>query len=1300
MSREELRSAAAAEVDRWEKQLNDELLRLFDRMESVTLVRLQGTKARKHTRHWEPPGTRPLEVKQVIDPARWLMDAMGSVAPILRRLYTAVYGRVAGQLAGGAEVPSVDDDKRVEEAVQARLDLVAKGVETAVTEVQEFIDRGEEAGSSMSEMAASLRELYKARKPVWSQRIATISAVGSINQAAMFAAADQGSSAKQWLSRRDAKVRDTHVHADGQVRLIDEHFRLGGIPTHPQKSRLLFPGDPDPAVPLDEVMNCRCTLLFSPPKPRGVPLLPKKSAPELETKVDYVRTPAGARHYGQPIGSPIVPNAPLAPAFSAAAPAAAPSRSSSRPSRPTRIGKIGGQPVELAGDDPSVRKLVAKYAQQGSGNVPDPATTEVAALRDSKGRVAAYVVWQTEDGPQPKGTILEVSVHPSLRGRRIGDQMVALVVGHDSSVQPTSRPAANSTPTAPAARTVTNAPTTTRSRPAGGSPAVADRSRPGDAPGTSGDFDADAARIDRLQKAYMRDRVDTTSLFSRGGRWTRDREKQQQAIIDHFLSQPGVKKDRKILILGGLPGAGKTTTINSPAAQQALGIDLDDYVTVNADEVKAEMIARGMVPDYPGLSADEAATLFHAESFEIAHSLMRQAAKQGKNFAYDTSLKTSGQVAFATGAGSRSAPPPWETTMVFVDVPVAVAKQRAKSRYLAGDRYMPLGLIDGMRSSSRRYNSGPAQQFESVKGQASRWVVFDNAGADPVITGQGGRGPRRSRSSAPAPAPASRVAPRPAAAKPAAVPVAASLSRVSEGRMTTPRSESELSVGQRVWVRSSGDAAGEWDVELGTITSTDVYAGDPDVDPADPKQVGVRLDGGASVETEYWHLATAIDGDPPAVKPRAAAAAAPPAPRVTAPVSAPAPAAAAPAAGLPAHLPPVPDGAVVYAHPQGKYIYLLPDGSMQVWKPDGKRGSSSATPQKLQAGYGGWAEVVGGQAPAFGPTPSTRKPDPVSTGTSPKLVPAPAKAPEEQASTPAPAGSMPVAPMDFNEAALADVPKYIADPDYVFQQKVDGIRGVLVIEPGKAPWFASKKGDKLQSSTAAKITGPMLAKLPSTPAGSPSYRVEGELLNGKFHVFDMVVVGQESTDYETRKKMADAWVEAVAPQLPQVEALPTARTAAEKQALWDAVVNSGAEGVMMKRRDAGYHGGRRVNHTLKAKITATADVVVIERNIGGKDNARIGLLVNGKVTPIGTISTLGKGDIKVGEVVEVEYLWATDSNTLAQPRIVRKRPDKTVADVTDASQLRVVDKTVLALAQKRLEWELEYFMGGADASGS
>lgn len=270
-------------------------------------------------------------------------------------------------------------------------------------------------------------------------------------------------------------------------------------------------------------------------------------------------------------------------------------------------------------------------------------------------------------------------------------------------------------------------------------------------------------------------------------------------------------------------------------------------------------------------------------------------------------------------------------------------------------------------------------------------------------------------------------------------------------------------------------------------------------------------------------------------------------------------------------------------------------------------------------------------------------------------------------------------PMEFKEAPVAEIEKYIADPDYFFQQKVDGIRGQLVLEPGKAPWFRSKSGDRLQNPTATKITDPLVKAFGGgLPAGTPGMTVDGELLDGKWYVFDMTVNGQEQTPWSERMAAAEGWVSSLNAQgLSQVTALPTARTPAEKRALFDAVKANGGEGVMMKRRGAKYKFGSRTDEILKAKITTTADTVVMERNQGGKDNAVVGVYRNGKLERVANVSTIGKGDPKVGDVLEVEYLWAhPESGLLTQARIKKARPDKNPNMVTD-SQFRFVNKEVL-----------------------
>lgn len=269
-------------------------------------------------------------------------------------------------------------------------------------------------------------------------------------------------------------------------------------------------------------------------------------------------------------------------------------------------------------------------------------------------------------------------------------------------------------------------------------------------------------------------------------------------------------------------------------------------------------------------------------------------------------------------------------------------------------------------------------------------------------------------------------------------------------------------------------------------------------------------------------------------------------------------------------------------------------------------------------------------------------------------------------------------PMKFESAHLVDVPRYVADPAVFFQQKVDGIRGQLVIRPGERPWFRSGGGEVLKSDTAAKITKPLLARLETQPGAGRAYVVDGELLDEKFHVFDLVVDGEERTPWEQRVAAAEEWVRILGDLA--VHALPVARTAAEKQALHDAVLASGGEGIMIKRRDAPYTQGRRVTHTLKAKFRSTAEVVVIDVNRGGHENVVLGVYVRGKLQEIGHASAIGKPKAKPGDVIEVSYLYVGKplerGGSLVQPNFLRLRPDKTHADATDR-QLRFVNKAVL-----------------------
>ena len=79
-------------------------------------------------------------------------------------------------------------------------------------------------------------------------------AVDQLNTASREAGEGTAIATQVWLSSQDDRVRDTHAEADGQEVPIGEMFTVGG-------ALLAYPGDPD--GPDEEVINCRCTVLYN-----------------------------------------------------------------------------------------------------------------------------------------------------------------------------------------------------------------------------------------------------------------------------------------------------------------------------------------------------------------------------------------------------------------------------------------------------------------------------------------------------------------------------------------------------------------------------------------------------------------------------------------------------------------------------------------------------------------------------------------------------------------------------------------------------------------------------------------------------------------------------------------------------------------------------------------------------------------------------------------------------------------------------------------------------------------------------
>jgi predicted kinase len=210
-----------------------------------------------------------------------------------------------------------------------------------------------------------------------------------------------------------------------------------------------------------------------------------------------------------------------------------------------------------------------------------------------------------------------------------------------------------------------------------------------------------------------------------------------QIVRDLYDQASDVPNDRMAIVAGGLPGSGKTTTL-----EQHAGIDRSQYLTINPDSIKEEMARRGLVPDVPGLSPMEASDLVHEESSHVAKRLALRAQADGKNIIWDITMRsyssTEGRIHDLRMAGYT------RIDGIFVDIPIDTSITRADARhreghddYLAGKglggRFVPEEVIK--EQADPEWGSINRKTFEEVKRQLDSWSTYDNSvdGRGPVL---------------------------------------------------------------------------------------------------------------------------------------------------------------------------------------------------------------------------------------------------------------------------------------------------------------------------------------------------------------------------------------------------------------------------------------------------------------------------------------------------------------------------------------------------------------------------------------
>lgn len=146
------------------------------------------------------------------------------------------------------------ENPRVRNIIRLRAAALVKNVtETTRDSIQAAVLTGRAQGLGMSQVAALIREttfgeITKAR----ALTIARTETVGALN-AGEYAAATSSNvmRSKTWITQGDVRVRDSHAALNNLTIDIGAAFPNG----------LRYPHEP--GAPAGEVINCRCSLLFS-----------------------------------------------------------------------------------------------------------------------------------------------------------------------------------------------------------------------------------------------------------------------------------------------------------------------------------------------------------------------------------------------------------------------------------------------------------------------------------------------------------------------------------------------------------------------------------------------------------------------------------------------------------------------------------------------------------------------------------------------------------------------------------------------------------------------------------------------------------------------------------------------------------------------------------------------------------------------------------------------------------------------------------------------------------------------------
>jgi predicted kinase len=212
--------------------------------------------------------------------------------------------------------------------------------------------------------------------------------------------------------------------------------------------------------------------------------------------------------------------------------------------------------------------------------------------------------------------------------------------------------------------------------------------------------------------------------------WSEERVAIHDSIVEDLYQRAAdVPCERRAIIAGGLPGAGKSTILDSYAH-----IDRSQFLTLDPDEIKTELARRGLIPSLEGLSPMEASDLVHEESSRVTKMIAARAQADGKNLIWDITM--SSQPSTERRISDLRAHGYNQVEGIFVDIPPNISEARTEARHRnaqedyrngqgLGGRFIPPELIRSQTDAE--WGSVNRRTFEAVKTSFDAWTMYDNS---------------------------------------------------------------------------------------------------------------------------------------------------------------------------------------------------------------------------------------------------------------------------------------------------------------------------------------------------------------------------------------------------------------------------------------------------------------------------------------------------------------------------------------------------------------------------------------------